>query len=364
MAFNSTTLAIARASRQQSLTQLSKMTEISVSILSRIEAGQREPTAIELSRLAEALEYPESMFSATLPTGGIGLAGMYHRKLKSARVRDVKKVESDCLLATIAMKRLTRWYEFDSEFQFPDLEPEDFGGDPVKAAGMMRLQWQLPRGPIKDVVSAIERAGGVVIESEFDIKSMDALFQFAPGIPPLFWINRAKPADRVRFSLAHELGHSIMHRQVTPSDRAEDEANAFASAFLMPKSEFLASLPGRITLSSLLDLKPYWRVSAAAMAMRAKQLGALTESQHRYLMIQVSRAGWRLEEPEPIAPTQPKSLVKALTSVMRLNDWSRSELAAALCMPFEVVDAWLGDHPFSNLGDPGSSDSWPPLRLA
>jgi len=359
MPIQSDAIVVARASRQLSLSQLSKRTGISVPLLSRIESDQREPSDEEIQLIAKALGYPISTFREALPTGALGLSGMYHRRLKTARVRDVRKVEAECVLATIAIKKLTRWYEFEAEYEFPRFDREDFDGNPTTAAQLVRAQWQLPRGPVKDAVLAIERAGGIVIEREFDIPKMDAIFQFAPGIPPLFWLNRSKPAERVRFSLSHELGHAILHRNATPSDRAEHEANEFAAEFLLPKREFLSSLPGKISISALLDLKPLWRVSAAFMAYRARSLGALTDSQYRYLMVQMSRAGMRTHEPNPVKPTKTMALRTALRRVMTDHGWTEEELANALSMPVDVLLDWIGDVQI----DPPTGDQRPRLRI-
>lgn len=61
------------------------------------------------------------------------------------------------------------------------------------------------------------------------------------------WLNQDAPLVHQRFTLAHELGHLLLHRLGTEfrdistgilsSSREESEANAFAEALLMPRAE-------------------------------------------------------------------------------------------------------------------------------
>ena len=100
----------------------------------------------------------------------------------------------------------------------------------------------------------------------------------------------------MRFTLAHELGHLVMHRFPTPE--MESEADAFASALLMPEREMREAFTGRrVTLELLAALKPEWRVAMQALLLRAKALGYLSDNQNRYLWQQISARGWRKREP-------------------------------------------------------------------
>ena len=87
-----------------------------------------------------------------------------------------------------------------------------------------------------------------------------------------------------------------MHQ--VPSPEMEDEANAFASALLMPARDIRPHLSGRrLTIQRLAALKPVWRVSMAALLYRAKEIGAITDNQSQYLWRQMSSMGYRRTEP-------------------------------------------------------------------
>lgn len=106
----------------------------------------------------------------------------------------------------------------------------------------------------------------------------------------LIWINALHHPNRQRFTLAHELGHHVLHadflqdavhvdrgilrRDVISSegtDEREIEANAFASELLMPESELEAALPEHFDLDDpevVAKLAARFRVSLAAMQYR------------------------------------------------------------------------------------------------
>jgi IrrE N-terminal-like domain len=81
-------------------------------------------------------------------------------------------------------------------------------------------------------VKLVERAGVIIGLSQFGGASISGVTFRVPGKPPLVLLDALHPGDRQRYTLAHELGHLVMHRSPTPT--MESEATEFASAFLMP----------------------------------------------------------------------------------------------------------------------------------
>jgi Zn-dependent peptidase ImmA (M78 family) len=104
------------------------------------------------------------------------------------------------------------------------------------------------------------------------------------------------PSDRRRFTLAHEIGHLVMHR--FPSPTMEQEANEFAACLLMPANDIRSAFIGRrIDLSLLGALKQEWRVAMSSLLMRAANLGFVTSGQQQYLFKQFNALKIRLREP-------------------------------------------------------------------
>ena len=81
---------------------------------------------------------------------------------------------------------------------------------------------------------------------------VDAAHLWLAGLPPLFFVNENLPGDRLRWTLAHEVGHAVMHRN--PTGDVEGEANRFASEFLMPRDQIAHQLDA-ITLEKAAALK-------------------------------------------------------------------------------------------------------------
>jgi Zn-dependent peptidase ImmA (M78 family) len=194
----------------------------------------------------------------------------------------------------------------------------------------------------------VEHAGVIVGVSKFGGASVSGATFRVPGKPPLVLLNGAMPADRLRFTLAHELGHLIMHR--FPTSDMETEANKFASALLMPEADIRPASRGRrVTLQLLAALKPEWKVAMQALLVRATDLHLVTTNQARYLWQQISARGWRLREPPELdfAPETPAvltSIVKShlsdlgysmdqLTNMMRIHESEFVEMYGKIVAP-------------------------------
>ena len=162
-------------------------------------------------------------------------------------------------------------------------------------------------------------------------------------MPSLIVLNIDQPSDRMRFTLAHELGHLVMHK--FPSANMEQEANAFATALLLPTNDIAPYLIGRkIELSTLAALKPEWRVSMAGLLMAASRVGALDEGRSKYLWKIMSVKGYRLREPPELdfpreIPTVLKSIVDMHTSAL---GFSRADLAKMLHCRQSDLDEMYG----------------------
>src|SRR5205085_11537320 len=151
--------------------------------------------------------------------------------------------------------------------------------------------WNLPPGPVQSLVSAIEDAAGVAFRCSFATRKVDAVSQWLPGLPPLFFVNSDIPGDRCRFTLAHELGHLIMHPIPTPD--LDNEANRFAAEFLMPAKDIGPHLRP-LSIQRLAAMKPYWKASMAAILRRAFDLNKVSVSTYRKLNTQISKYGLKM----------------------------------------------------------------------
>lgn len=329
--FNAGLLLMARQARGLSQIELSTKAGITQGHLSKIENGLSEPAADVVERLSHALDFPASLFQQ--PDRVYGLPMSVHpmyRKKASVGQRELDRLQAELNFRLLHIRRLLQSAEFEGELPLPAFPADEYGGDGERVAELVRRTWLLPRGPIHNLLECVERAGCVVVLSDFSDAGVDGVTLNTPGLPPCVFLNRNQPSDRIRFTLAHELGHIVMHRIPTPN--MEEEANSFASALLMPASDVRPQLCGRLTLERLAALKPVWRVSMAALLYRAKSVGAITENQSRYLWQQISAAKLRLREPPELDfPPEAPSIAPELIRV-HLQDlgYTLSDLSRAL----------------------------------
>jgi Zn-dependent peptidase ImmA (M78 family) len=125
----------------------------------------------------------------------------------------------------------------------------------------------------------------------------------------------------------------------------ENEANAFAAEFLMPREVFRKEFAVPLTLSGLAEMKRKWRVSIQALAMRAHDIGVVTERQYKYVVRQLSVKGWKLHEPVEVEPEKPRLLRKMIELVYGTSD-PAAKAAALVKAPRtlieQVIDCFAG----------------------
>jgi Zn-dependent peptidase ImmA (M78 family) len=283
-------------------------------VLSRFEHGAADPDEAVLSKASQVYDLPRAFFDLREPVYGPPVSVHPMPRAKAdITARDLDMVTAELNIRAMQMRRFLDAVDFHPATDLPILDIEHFGSA-EKIAGIVRAHWGLSTGPVKNLTVLVERAGVIVGTSDFGGASVSGMTFKVPGQPPLVLLNVHHPADRMRFTLAHELGHLTMHRFPTPT--MEDEANEFASCLLMPRSDIGAAFKGRrITLQLLAALKPEWKVAMQALLMRAKSLGYVDYNQARYLWQQISARGWRLREPAELdfeheKPSVLKSIIR------------------------------------------------------
>lgn len=96
----------------------------------------------------------------------------------------------------------------------------------------------------------------------------------------IIYVNTKEPTQRQRFTIAHELGHALLHNETLPRESykndwgtrqiKEMEANRFAAELLMPRRAVNAVVN---TAPPFLELCRIFDVSGEAMDIRLKNLG-------------------------------------------------------------------------------------------
>lgn len=317
-------LILARESRGYTQTRLAEEMSISQAEISKYETGLRVPTDTQLQRLARKLQYPLEFFYLQENVRAFGSGCVYHRRRQSAREAKLRHLLALVNVKRIQIRRLLEQVTPRNTYHFEPLDIDEHKNNAALVARTLRALWSLPPGPVQSVIQTIENAGGIIVTCNFGTSKVDALSQWLPGMPPLFLLNESIPADRMRWTLTHELGHIIMHR--APTERMEREADEFAAEFLMPAKEIEPQLHD-LSLPKLASLKPYWRVAMSALLRRAADLGTIAPRTKQYLWTQMGMRGYRTHEPVVIPGEEPTLLGELLEFHQQQLGYEPSEIA-------------------------------------
>jgi Zn-dependent peptidase ImmA (M78 family) len=188
---------------------------------------------------------------------------------------------------------------------FVDNEFEELDSDSIEtSAARLRSDWGMGIGPVSDLTAFAEANGIVIGKADLD-QDVDGASDWRGERPFVVLNSRIKSCVRQRFSLAHEIGHLVLHRLADETDferqehhkLLEDQANLFAQAFLFPKRAYSREVPN-LRFDYLVELKRRWKVSMQAIVMRGKTLGIIDEAQVGYFYRQLSERGFsRTYEP-------------------------------------------------------------------
>lgn len=328
--FHGERLRLARVALGLTLDQVGARVSATRQYLNQVEQGLKAPTDEMRAALADALGVAEHFFA--IPAAfGITAEQCHFRKQRTTPVSVVSQVLARGTLLDGFVSRLDDELDLPP-VSFPDI-PIVSAADIETAAEAARAHWKLGTGPISSMMRVVENAGAVVsffsgVSERVDALSIDCA-------RPMIIRSEAKPAAcRLRFDLAHEAGHLIMHRGVQTGDkRTEDQANRFASAFLLPRSSFISEFPrGRfLDWAAIFALKLRWKVSAAAILRRAYDLRMISADQYRTGYIHLSKTGQKRIEryDDQILSEAPELLPNALRALEAVYPGALSRLVEA-----------------------------------
>lgn len=313
-----------RLSRGLTQAQVSEVTGISQATLSKLESGLFDIDDEKWDQLADLMGVPSTAFFDI--TESAAPARIFHRKRKTTPQTAVKKVAAELSLVRLRVRDLLG--EQRTTLKVHDLD----GGftTPQEVAVLVRAELGAGNEPIADLVCLLESAGAVVLRWPLEAIQVDAVASWQDGTVPVILVGEHVPADRQRFTMAHELGHAVMHDSEA-TDAQEKEADAFAAEFLLPAERLRAEWPSQPSLETLLPLKRRWGISLAALIRRAHDASLITETEYRNWSIQLSTAGMHRREPEPTERENPSALATAIHGALN-NGASVDELASRAYM--------------------------------
>jgi Zn-dependent peptidase ImmA (M78 family) len=227
-----------------------------------------------------------------------------YRKRATTPKKLLDKISADVL------DQAERWAELENlwpnfplpDFVIPDTLPKYLESlDEIEnTANMLRDSWELGTNPIPDLIDALESRSILVITTNVDVDTKFDGLQANVANKPVIVVSSNWPGDRQRFTLAHELGHLLLHDRLTDKLDEEKACNRFAGALLLPGSsvcQHLGKKRRHLEPKELYLLKMEYGISMRACAFRALDLGIIDDNYHRRLSIEFAKRGWRKNEP-------------------------------------------------------------------
>lgn len=312
---------------------------VTQSTIAQIEGGRFQPSEELVEALTMQLGYPLAFFTQDdpphFPQGS--MLWRAHSGLSALEKAEAHRYGQ--LIYEISLK-LSKHVKNKTPLRLPQLAEEPTS--PVIAAQLTRDVLGLsPDMPIPHLVRAMEQIGVLVFPLPTHLEGRDAysLWNRFPTLwttqeltRPIIVLSGGVPGDRLRFSLAHELGHLVMHQSIQGASSAlEDEAQQFAAEILMPETAAREKILPPVTISSLVALKPQWGMSIQALLLRARDLEIISYRQYRTLYDRIRHYDWQEHEPVEIVPEKPRALRQMIEMVYGSQiDYMR--LAADLCI--------------------------------
>lgn len=293
-----------RIRKRMTQKQYAEALGVAQSLISQVERNERALSAKLAAAAISTFELPYDYFEES--------ASPYSRLSLNFRTKSLKASTKDALIV--------EFFELERNAQqllrrapFVDLAVETaprkatLPPDEIeKYAQATRRTLRIPSDvPVNNVTMSVERAGiGITyfpdyIETEDRVDGISTSVKTTDNYVIAITKQPANKGDRQRFTIAHELGHLVLHLLNRPDkeDVREEEANLFAGAFLLPADAISKELSPSLTLSGYSALKKKWGVSIQAIIRRSATLGIISKDKYTSLMIQVSSRGWRANEP-------------------------------------------------------------------
>ncbi|GAA4863419.1 ImmA/IrrE family metallo-endopeptidase [Kitasatospora terrestris] len=342
------------------LASLAKMSGVSTRSLTAFENGHKNPAPETIESLARALELPVSFFLAS-DVDEIEVDAISFRAPSKISALDRDSARSAGRIAV----EINDWIEHLFSLPksdvptLPHLSPED-------AAERVRALWGLGEAPIPNMVHLLEAHGVRVFSLASDCSVVDAFSFRWQRTRPFVVLNLEKSGERGRFDAAHELGHLVLHAEhrIPHGPDAEQEAQQFASAFLMPRSGLHAQMLHSADTARILSAKRKWEVAAVALAYRLRDMELISEWGYRTSVKQLSQMGYRSGEPNGIRRESSQLLGKVF-SVLRSEKISPLTMARDLNLTVDELNMHVfGLVPLAlDGGSEASSSAKPQLRL-
>ena len=291
------------------MVELSELVSVSKQAISQYEMGKNEPSKPILNAIAIVLKYPVSFFYKPVSVNENASSAVFFRSGKTAKVKALNAAREKIEIFREINDYLEQYVNFPT-LNLPKVTYEDDGIEPIdneqieKYAMTLREYWGLGNGPIDNLINIVQKNGIMVSKMLLRLNKLDAFSVWFDNKPFIFLGSDKDTNVRIRFDMAHELGHLLMHadyyseedlKDKAIHEKLENEADRFAGAFLLPKETFSRDVFST-SIDHFIQMKAKWKASMGCMIYRCDTLGILSSNQVKYLKDQMTtRVYWRKE---------------------------------------------------------------------
>ena len=345
----------ARIYRGLAQKELADMVGVTKQSICNYEKNLNEPTTEVLIRLSEALRFPINFFYKQRRT--IDDAGEVYFRSSAIPAKTKEMLEQKLRFLANDIVGFVEDYINLPELDIIDVpyKSEYSKDDILRIAKELREYWGLSSKPIPNLTYVMQEHGCVIARLSLDSNRTDGYTKWINGRPITFLNTEKDAAVRARFTLAHELGHIILHRNLKPGEdikRREKESNYFAGEFLIPSDSALDEIIN-ISLDSFIPIKLKWKVSIGVIVRRCLDLDLITEDRFTLMQKQISKRRWRTYEPldDMIEVEKPQLFKEAFTLLNENNILSKDEITDLIAFDKnELIELCCLPHDFFSDG--------------
>lgn len=334
----------ARISRGMSLNDLAEGIGVTKQAISKYELGALNISSETLFNISQLLDFPIDFFMKPKNTNdeNYSKSAVFFRSTRTA-----KKIQNALIQKIDFVHEIVEYLKKFIDFppiDILDIDLDNYKGyleeeDIEEIAIKYREYWNLDKEPIVNLSNLLLKKGFIISTVNLNTMKVDGYSRWINGVPYIILGSDKNCSVRARFSLAHELGHLILHSHLEEDDIKKNhkiieiEANRFASAFLLPEETFSKDVHS-ISLDNFVYLKERWKVSIGAMIRRCYDLDIVDENQYTNLNRYLSMKGWRKKEPlDNILEFEKPTMIQEAFDLLIENDViSARELVAKIAL--------------------------------
>lgn len=306
--FEASKLRFLREKYGCSLRELAEKINYSATTISKWEKGKSAPSNEIVAKLATIFDVHDNFFFSSESIPEFNGAVFFRKGAVLPKKNEVEAKSQARLFAMVDQKitsdyGLKRYeaYGFEEDnTRFKVLDDEEIKQKAIDLRNLLKLG----NGPINNMTHVAERMGIRVMFSDLDSEKIDAITGWINRQPYIVLNSRRLSSVRIRFNLAHEIGHIILHSKysqeiVNTTDfhrTIEHEANQFAGAFLAPDRSLALDMD-RTNMQFLIELKRKWKISLQALIYHGEEMGLISSRQALFLRQTIYRNNWRINEP-------------------------------------------------------------------